>query len=61
MHDLTFERWHTSSYSQSNGNSNCVEVGHAATTIGVRDTKNRTAGTLVFPTSVWTAFLTETR
>lgn len=49
-------RWRTSSYSGSQGN--CVEVGHAQDTIGVRDTKNRPDATLVFDVQTWSGFLT---
>lgn len=47
--------WRKSSYSGPQGN--CVEVGFAATTIGVRDTKDRDGGTLVLTADQWTGFL----
>ncbi|MGJ7908751.1 DUF397 domain-containing protein [Actinopolyspora sp. H202] len=48
--------WHTSSYSGNTGN--CVEVGNAVNAVGVRDTKNRDGGTLVFTGDQWESFLT---
>jgi hypothetical protein len=47
--------------SRSTDQSNCVEVAFAPATVGVRDTKDRTGGTLAFPTPAWAAFLTSTR
>lgn len=49
--------WRKSSRSAGNG-SNCVEVGQAADEILVRDTKNRTGGTLAFTPTTWRRFLT---
>lgn len=48
--------WRTSSYTGANGN--CVEVGNTPTSVRVRDTKNRTGGTLTFDRAQWRAFLT---
>jgi hypothetical protein len=48
--------WYTSSY--SNGEGSCVEF--AVTPAGngaVRDTKDRKAGTFLFPKQEWNAFL----
>ncbi|RLK55617.1 DUF397 domain-containing protein [Actinokineospora cianjurensis] len=42
-------------------NENCVEVRLTPTTIGVRDTKNRTAGALSLHPTTWAAFLTTTK
>ena len=39
------------------GANNCVEVGLATEVVGVRDTKDRDGGTLVFDRSTWEAFL----
>jgi len=50
--------WRKSSRSSGNG-GNCVEVGRAADEILVRDTKNRTGGTLIFTPTTWRRFLTE--
>ena len=47
--------WHKSSYSAHS--DNCVEVGYGEGVIGVRDTKDRSAGTLVFTRAEWKAFL----
>ena len=40
-------RWRKSSYSGGEGGS-CVEVGDAAPTVAIRDTKNRTGPALSF-------------
>lgn len=53
-------RWFTSSYSNNGGN--CVEaavnlaVSHGV--IPVRDTKDRTAGTMAVSPGAWSAFVT---
>jgi hypothetical protein len=47
--------WRTSSYSGDNG-GNCVEVGTAAHTVAVRDSKNPDGPVLAFATGAWTAF-----
>ncbi|MGW0894350.1 DUF397 domain-containing protein [Saccharopolyspora sp. NPDC002578] len=47
--------------SRSANNAHCVEVAVAAEVVGVRDTKDRTAGTLTFPRRHWTNFLTTLR
>lgn len=47
--------WRKSSYSSPTGD-NCVEVGPAEAYIGVRDTKNRAAGTLAVRRSSWASF-----
>ncbi|MCT2582660.1 DUF397 domain-containing protein [Actinophytocola gossypii] len=46
--------WRKSSFSEPNG-GNCVEVGPTADAILVRDTKNRSAGTLTFAATAWQA------
>jgi len=39
---------------------NCVEVSVSATgRIGVRDSKNRTGGTLDLPAETWSSFISE--
>lgn len=55
--DLSQARWRKSSYSQPNG-SNCVEVGPAATIVGVRDTKARERGALAVQTATFSALIT---
>jgi uncharacterized protein DUF397 len=50
--------WRKSSRSGGNG-GNCVEVGRAVDAFLVRDTKNRTGGTLTFTPTTWRRFLTE--
>ncbi|MEV2276777.1 DUF397 domain-containing protein [Nocardiopsis sp. NPDC049922] len=51
---MSDREFHKSSYSSSGGN--CVEVSEGRDTL-VRDTVNREAGYLTFPTSEWRAFL----
>ncbi|MGI8309196.1 DUF397 domain-containing protein [Saccharopolyspora hattusasensis] len=53
----TFEndRWATSSYT-SNAHS-CVEVAMTPDLVGVRDTKDRQGGTLLFGPGPWAAFV----
>lgn len=46
--------WRASTYSAAQGN--CVEVGAADSTVLVRDTKNRAAGTLRVSPSAWHRF-----
>jgi hypothetical protein len=46
--------WRTSSFSDANGGA-CVEVGPVAGAVLVRDTKNRTGGTLTLTPAAWRA------
>ncbi|MGH3247577.1 MAG: DUF397 domain-containing protein [Trebonia sp.] len=46
--------WRKASY--SNGQGNCVEVGHDVDMVAVRDTKDRDSGTLAFTVGGWGAF-----
>jgi hypothetical protein len=56
MEDKVVRGWRKSSYS-GNGGGNCVEVGTAAHTIAVRDTKQDGAGTVLrFPAAAWRRF-----
>jgi hypothetical protein len=52
----TAGNWRTASYSGANGGE-CVEVASAADVVIVRDTKNRSGGTLSVPASAWRAFV----
>lgn len=52
----TFSHWRKSSRSGAGG-SNCVEVGFSDHDTGVRDTKDRSYGTLVFQSDKWRAFM----
>jgi uncharacterized protein DUF397 len=57
MADLTGAVWHKSTRSGGNG-GDCVEVAvNLPGIVAVRDSKDRTGGTLVFTPSQWTAFL----
>ncbi|RKT83952.1 protein of unknown function [Saccharopolyspora antimicrobica] len=47
-------RWQKSSHSASN--AHCVEVALTAGAVGVRDTKDRNGGTLMFSPEQWAAF-----
>lgn len=48
--------WRKSSPSDSQG-AECVEVAITETAVGVRDSKDRTGGTLVFTPGEWDAFI----
>jgi Domain of unknown function (DUF397) len=48
-------RWRKSSYSGGQG-GNCVEVGHVARMIAVRDTQDRTGPALRFTPAAWRGF-----
>ncbi|MFG1842960.1 DUF397 domain-containing protein [Micromonospora sp. NPDC049175] len=51
--------WHISTRSNSNGGS-CVEAGpvlDGSSRVAVRDSKDRAAATLVYPSAGWTAFV----
>jgi len=57
MADLTGAVWHKSTRSGGNG-GDCVEVAvNLPGIVAVRDSKDRTGGTLVFTPAQWTAFL----
>lgn len=57
---MSIERWRKSSYSAS-GSNQCVEVGVAPGTVGVRDTKARERGHLVVSRTAWDAFVRSVR
>jgi CRISPR/Cas system-associated protein Csx1 len=48
-------QWRTASY--SNGSGQCVEVGSEASTVVVRDTKNREGMILTVPADAWRCFI----
>jgi hypothetical protein len=47
--------------SRSSDKANCVEVGLGGSVVGVRDTKDRDGGTLVFSVEQWAHFVQELR
>jgi hypothetical protein len=50
--------WRKSSRS-SGGANNCIEVAIVATTVSVRDTKDRAAGYLAVAPNAWAAFVSK--
>ncbi|MFI6158641.1 MULTISPECIES: DUF397 domain-containing protein [Micromonospora] len=56
--DLAAARWFTSSRSANNGD--CVECAVLPDMVAVRDSKDRSGPTLVFPADRWTSFVTAT-
>ncbi|GGI74862.1 DUF397 domain-containing protein [Saccharopolyspora subtropica] len=55
-HVLANATWFKSSYSPTQ--DECVEVAMVPGAVGVRDTKDRAGGTLVFDSTAWANFLT---
>ena len=53
--ELTPPTWRKSSYSGAN-NGNCVEVGTAARTVAIRDSKDPSGPRLDIPAASWSAF-----
>lgn len=56
MEDTISSPWRKATYS-GNGGGNCVETATVGGAVLVRDTTNRTGGTLTFGTDAWRAFL----
>ncbi|QIZ34128.1 DUF397 domain-containing protein [Saccharopolyspora sp. ASAGF58] len=56
---LTNAAWSKSSYSATQ--NECVEVAMVPGVVGVRDTKDRDGGTLVFGNAAWSGFLTHVK
>ncbi|MDP9850453.1 DUF397 domain-containing protein [Streptosporangium lutulentum] len=54
--DTKFSGWRKSSL--SGGQSDCVEVGFADSSIGVRDSKDPSGPHLEFEATAWAAFIT---
>ncbi|MEU6128327.1 DUF397 domain-containing protein [Saccharopolyspora sp. NPDC047091] len=48
-------KWRKSSHSGQSGS--CVEIGVSSDAVGVRDTKDRDGGTLLFAPRAWHRFL----
>ncbi|MFD8047030.1 DUF397 domain-containing protein [Streptomyces chartreusis] len=60
-HDLSATTWHKSSYS-GGGGDNCLEVTHdLPDLVPVRDSKTPHGPALIFPASVWAAFVNAVR
>ncbi|MEU2975115.1 DUF397 domain-containing protein [Nocardiopsis alba] len=59
MHSSNVLNFRKSSY--SGRGDNCIEVADTPGHSAVRDTQNRSAGHLMFPTPEWTALLTTLR
>ncbi len=55
MSNQVVSDWRVSTY--TGGQGNCVEVGRSATTIAVRDTKDREGPVLHFDPAAWRAFM----
>ncbi|GAA2782479.1 DUF397 domain-containing protein [Saccharopolyspora taberi] len=55
QHDLSDAKWFKSSYSPTQ--DECVEIALGPDVVGVRDTKDRDGGTLVFDGAAWSRFL----
>jgi hypothetical protein len=49
--------WRKSSRSGDDSTGNCVEVAFVSDVVGVRDSKNTSAGPLVFGGAAWQAFV----
>ncbi|MGW1057923.1 DUF397 domain-containing protein [Micromonospora rubida] len=56
--DLAAAHWFTSSRSTNNGD--CVECAALPDVMAVRDSKDRSGPTLVFPSRQWSAFIAAT-
>lgn len=54
--DRALIAWRKSTYSGSTG-GDCVEVGGAADSVLVRDTKNRDGATMDIPAAAWRSFV----
>jgi hypothetical protein len=59
MDKQQYGTWRTASY--SNGSGSCVEVGHAAGMVAVRDTKDRAGAALAVPAAAWHRFTSSLR
>lgn len=53
--------WKKSTRSSGSAGSNCVEVGSGTGPVLVRDTKDRSGGTLAVSADAWTGFLSTLR
>ena len=59
--DRTGLTWHKSSYSDKNGDMDCVEMAISSTSPAVRDSKAPEAGHLTLTPAGWRAFLAKLR
>lgn len=56
MSGTTHDGWFKSSHSSANSD-NCVKVHISAGHVGVKDSKDRNIGVLIFPCDEWQAFI----
>jgi hypothetical protein len=54
-----FTNWRKST--RSGGGSNCVEIAHTNDAVGMRDSKDRDGGVLVFSPMDWSSFIAGVR
>ena len=54
-------KWRKSSFSESNANSDCVEIAKTPEVTAVRDSKNPDGGLLTLPESAWKALRSSLR
>ena len=59
--DFSAVVWRTSSFTGNGDNGNCVEIAYAPLSVGVRDTKLRSAGHLTFTEDAWGVFVARCR
>ncbi|MFF4805682.1 DUF397 domain-containing protein [Streptomyces sp. NPDC001351] len=53
----THDNWRKSSYSGGGDGNNCVEIANLHTRVAIRDSKASARGTLFFPASTFTVFI----
>jgi hypothetical protein len=54
--DFSTAVWRTSTFSGTGSNDNCVEIAFVPAAVGVRDSKHRAGGRLVFDRRAWDSF-----
>ncbi|WP_155057972.1 DUF397 domain-containing protein [Streptomyces blattellae] len=53
----TLGNWRKSSYSGPGDGDSCVEIANDVTRVAIRDSKDPSCGTLLFPTEAFAAFI----